>query len=252
MPTTLRSLERRLDLDFSDLITIFPVCPKCGKRYTLTRLYELPNPQCTRHAAQDHCTGKLYTEKRLADGSRKRTPKKSFPYNSLPATLGRILSQRGMAELIQHWRRDGDEPVDQDIPPPLDQEDRFDQVGLNDLFGDITEAWGWRSVGAGLERTFAGGEFVDLPTGNDTSSLSRLPLGLNLGMNMDGFRAFKGKFTSGSSYSVNGLYIVINNLPFHQRTLIENTVLAIAIPGSKEPKGYWVSFRKDFRKKSSF
>ncbi|KAF8594306.1 hypothetical protein BDV93DRAFT_401515, partial [Ceratobasidium sp. AG-I] len=39
-------------------------------------------------------------------------------------------------------------------------------------------------------------------------------------------------------YSVNGAYIVVNNLPFYMRTLIENMILAIVLPGPKEPKGY--------------
>ncbi|CEL60097.1 similar to KIAA0564 protein [Rhizoctonia solani AG-1 IB] len=238
MPTTLRSLERRLALDFSDLLTIYCLCPDCGKRYTMEEVNGLRTPQCTRHVAQDRCTGELYTEKRLADGTMKRTPTKSFPYNSLPAAISRILSRRGMVELIQHWRRDDDVPVEYDVPCPLDAADWYERVDLHTLFGDITEAWGWESVGTGLRRTFDGENYVDVPTHDDPLSLSRLPLGLNLGMNMDGFRAFKGKFASGNGYSVNGLYIIINNLPFHQRTLIENMILAIALPGPTEPKGY--------------
>ncbi|KAF8596466.1 hypothetical protein BDV93DRAFT_454792, partial [Ceratobasidium sp. AG-I] len=39
-------------------------------------------------------------------------------------------------------------------------------------------------------------------------------------------------------YSVNGVYIVVNSLPFYMRTLIKNTMLAIMIPGPKEPQGY--------------
>jgi hypothetical protein len=52
------------------------------------------------------------------------------------------------------------------------------------------------------------------------------------------FGAFKGKFAAGGSYSVNGVYIVINNLPFYQRGLIENMLLAMVIPGPHKPKGY--------------
>ncbi|KAG8686236.1 hypothetical protein FRC09_014269, partial [Ceratobasidium sp. 395] len=68
MPTTLRALERRLGVNFSDLITIYPVCPTCSKRYTCEQLLAFDNPQ--------------------SDGSRKRTPTKSFPYSSIIAALG--------------------------------------------------------------------------------------------------------------------------------------------------------------------
>ncbi|KAG8729059.1 hypothetical protein FRC10_004321 [Ceratobasidium sp. 414] len=52
-------------------------------------------------------------------------------------------------------------------------------------------------------------------------------------MNLDGFEPLQVGFGA-SSYSVNGVYIIINNLPFYMRTLIENVILA----GPKEPKGY--------------
>ncbi|KAG8683364.1 hypothetical protein FRC08_014326 [Ceratobasidium sp. 394] len=57
-------------------------------------------------------------------------------------------------------------------------------------------------------------------------------------MNMDGVWANQGKSTASGSYSVNGIYIVVNNLPFYLRMLVKNTTLAIVIPGPKEPKGY--------------
>lgn len=114
MPRTLRALERRIGMDFSDLIVTYPICPikDCGKRYTMDELNRLDNPQCTRQVADPQCPGILYTESVLADGKRKRTPSRSFPYNPLPAALGRLTSRIGIPEFMQHWRGPGDEPAD--------------------------------------------------------------------------------------------------------------------------------------------
>jgi hypothetical protein len=47
------------------------------------------------------------------------------------------------------------------------------------------------------------------------------------------FQAFKN-----GKYSVTGVYITINNLPAHLRTLPENMMLVIAMPGPGEPTHY--------------
>ncbi|QRV71999.1 Transposase family Tnp2 protein [Ceratobasidium sp. AG-Ba] len=239
MATTLRSLERRIGMDFADLITVYPLCPmpECGKRYTLEELNELPDPQCVRHVGELRCHGIMYTELTLVDGTQKRTPTKSFPYNSLPHALSRLLCRTGMTDYIQHWRRPGDEPADQNIPP-LMPEDWIGRMNLEDRFSDITEAWGWRSHSTGLQRAWNGEGYEDEPSGYEPLALSRLPFGLSLGLNMDGFQAFRGKFAASGNYSVNGVYIIVNNLPFQLRMLIKNMILAIVIPGPNEPKGY--------------
>ncbi|KAG9080901.1 hypothetical protein FS749_007867 [Ceratobasidium sp. UAMH 11750] len=169
MPLTLRALERRIDMDFSESITIYPICPveTCGKRYTFEELAALPDPQCTRHVAEPRCPGVLYTESTLADGTLKRTPTKSFPYSSVIRALGRLLSRVGIADFMQHWRRPGDEPIDDHIPPPPEPEEWFNRVGLNDRFGDITEAWLWRSQRTGLRRRYDGQVYADEATGDE-------------------------------------------------------------------------------------
>jgi hypothetical protein len=48
----------------------------------------------------------------------------------------------------------------------------------------------------------------------------------------------KGKYTAGGSYTSNGAYIVVNNLPYFERNLIENMILVMVLPGPKEPKDY--------------
>ncbi|KAH7333034.1 hypothetical protein B0J17DRAFT_736463 [Rhizoctonia solani] len=190
MATTLHSLERRLGLDFTDLVIIFPVCPEpdCGKRYAMEDLEALRNPQCVRHVGEDRCPGILYSETKLATGKQKRTPNKSFPYNSLPKALGRLLSRPSIARFMQHWRRNGDEPIEEDIPPPLDPNEWFNQIGPGNKFCDVSKAWGWRNQEVDLRRRWDGGlrEYIDEPTGEEPLSLTRLQYGLSLGLNSDG------------------------------------------------------------------
>ncbi|KAG9097024.1 hypothetical protein FS749_007234 [Ceratobasidium sp. UAMH 11750] len=236
MPTTLRALESRIGMDFSDVLTIYPVCPECGKCYTMDELFRLRDPQCIQHMADPQCSGILYTEATLADGTQKRTPTKSFPYNSLLAMVRQLLSHIGITDFMQHWRCDRDEPVN-NAPPPVQPQEWFNRMEQDNLFGQMDEAWGWRSQATGLEQHFVNGEYVDEARGVKPLSLSHLPLGLNLGMNMDGFRASLGKFVAAGHYSVNGVYIVVNNLPPHLCMLIENMILVIAVPGPKEQKG---------------
>ncbi|KDN33338.1 hypothetical protein RSAG8_13574, partial [Rhizoctonia solani AG-8 WAC10335] len=52
------------------------------------------------------------------------------------------------------------------------------------------------------------------------------------------YQVFKGKFSAFSSYSANGVYVIINNLPFYLRNLIENMILILVLPGPHELKGY--------------
>ncbi|EUC67692.1 transposase family Tnp2 protein, partial [Rhizoctonia solani AG-3 Rhs1AP] len=223
MPTTLQSLEQRLGMDFLDLITIYPVCPECGKQYMMEELYVLRGPQCQRHVG-DQCTGILYTESKLADGTRKRTPVRSFPYNSLIAALARLLSRIGIAHFIQHWRRNPDDFPLENPPGPRNPHVWYNRMDPHTRFSDISQASGWHAEATGQRR--------DMPI-----SLARSPIGLNLGVGADGYQVFKGKFAA-SSYSANGVYIVINNLPFFLRNLIENTILVLVLPGPHEPKGY--------------
>ncbi|CAE6422366.1 unnamed protein product [Rhizoctonia solani] len=250
MPTTLRSLERRLGLDFTDLITIYPVCPDpdCGKRYTMEQMEALLDPQCTRRVDGERCEGLVYTETTLATGKQKRTPLKSFPSTSLPDALGRLLSRPGIADLMQGWRREGDEPVHENVPPPLGPDEWFEQMGPGDKFGDMTQSWVWRTLESWVWRTLEVGlrrgwnevlqEYVDEPVGEAPLSLVRMQYGISLSLNTDGFQKHRGKYAAGGSYSVTGAYIIINNLPFYLRYLIENMILVVVMPGPKEPKGY--------------
>ncbi|KAG8683363.1 hypothetical protein FRC08_014325 [Ceratobasidium sp. 394] len=54
MPLTLRALEHRIGMDFSESITTYPICPveTCGKRYTFEELAALLDRQCMRHITE--------------------------------------------------------------------------------------------------------------------------------------------------------------------------------------------------------
>ncbi|QRW24938.1 Transposase family Tnp2 protein [Rhizoctonia solani] len=220
MPLTLRSLERRLGMDHSELIRIYPVCPEptCGRQYTMEQLYQLPNPQCTWNVGEQ-CLGILYTERLLANGTIKRSPSKSFPYIPLPAALGCLLSRPGMSKLCQHWRNNNnpnDEPTENPTRPQ-DPVEWFNNMPVNQQFSDISKGWGWRAHATGLTQQFING---------------------NLTLNANGYQANKGDYTAGGSYTSNRVYIVINNLPYFKRNLFENTILAMVLPGPTEPKDY--------------
>ena len=159
----------------------------------MDELYALPQPQCQRYVG-DRCTGILYTERTLADGTRKRTPVKSFPYNSLPAALGRLLSRVGVAHMIQHWRRNPDDAPLENPPEPQDPHEWYERTGVHTRFGDMTQSTSWHAQATGLRRRFDGELYADEPIGDAPLSLARLPIGLNLGVGADGYVLFQFKF----------------------------------------------------------
>ncbi|KAF8752758.1 hypothetical protein RHS01_07483 [Rhizoctonia solani] len=216
MPLTLRLLERRLGMDHSELMRIYPVCPEptCGKRYTTEQLYQLPEPRCTWNVGE-RCpvfyTQSVYSPMVLSSVARP---------NCFLTSLSLLLS------VVYCPAR------------PQDPVEWFDDMPANQRFSDISEGWGWRAHATGLTRQFIDGEYVDLPAGDFPLSLARLPLGLSLTLNADGYQANGGNYTAGGSYTSNGVYIVINNLPYFERNLFENTILAMVLPGPTEPKDY--------------
>ncbi|CAE7101351.1 unnamed protein product, partial [Rhizoctonia solani] len=141
---------------------------------------------------------------------------------------------------MQHWRGNDPRNAAPENPPlPRDMQEWFNEMGPHTRFGDISQSSSWHAQATGIERGLHGRpeRYVDVPTRNAALSLARLPLGLNLGLGADGYQVFKGKFAAGS-YSANGLYIVVNNLPFYQRNLNENMIVTLVLPGPREPKRY--------------
>ncbi|QRW07795.1 Transposase family Tnp2 protein [Ceratobasidium sp. AG-Ba] len=75
-----------------------------------------------------------------------------------------------MAELMQHWRHEGDEPDEE--AEPLRWQDWINQTPPNRRFGDMSEAWGWRTQTAGLKRTYDGETYADYQVGQHPLSLT--------------------------------------------------------------------------------
>ncbi|KAG8724752.1 hypothetical protein FRC09_014817 [Ceratobasidium sp. 395] len=193
MALTLHALERPIDMDFSESIMVFGACPIEGysKRCALEQIAALPNPRCIRHVADLCCSGVLYTEKTLADGTRKQTPTKQIPYDSLPHALSCLSSRSGVPDSMQPWRIPDDKPVDADRLdngniPPLAAQDWFDAMGPDRPFGTISEGCKWRTEATGLCRLLGGQELVEEATGEGPLSLTWMRLGLSLSLNMDG------------------------------------------------------------------
>ncbi|KAF8594301.1 hypothetical protein BDV93DRAFT_565570 [Ceratobasidium sp. AG-I] len=249
MAQSLRSLERRLGLNTDELIITFTLCQKCGTRYSPEQINNARNPGCSRYWNGLRCDNPLYDESTLYDGVLKRTPRKSFPYVSIIRLIERLLMRPGMKELMQHWRRN-DNPVDNE---PLSKDDWLETKGPQEIFGDISQAWGWRAEPVGLTRRWdaENNSYGDTVDDDGPISLASRPLGLSLSLNHDGrvnlhvfiayislylWRRFQS-FSNGK-YSVDGVYVVINNLPFYLRHLIENTMLVIVIPGPNGPTDF--------------
>lgn len=182
MAQTIRTAERRLGIDYSDIITTYTLCPKCGRRYSPTEIADRDanNNLC----ANNGCPGILFTERRLASGSMRRISCLTYPFASPIAWLRHMLLLSGIFELLQNWREDED---DVNHTAPITPEEWMDNIDLLRSLCNMCTGHGWCSTMAGLEHTF------DPDTGivHDWSPLdpprrfSSLPLGISLSMNTD-------------------------------------------------------------------
>ncbi|EUC60787.1 transposase family Tnp2 protein, partial [Rhizoctonia solani AG-3 Rhs1AP] len=233
MPLSVRSLERRLGMDTTRSIRIYTFCEGCGTRYSPEQIRSAPHPRCTYVIGDYECDKPLYTEVILYDGTRKRNPIKSCPYVPLHGSLERLLIRPGMKEIMQVWRGENPENRANDSPP-RDRQHWREHRPRN--IGDISQAREWWRIPIGLTRDeFSeedGGGYGDYLPEHLVALVSKL-LGLSFSINADGYQTF-----SNGSYSTMGVYITINNLPFYLRTLIENMLLVIVIPGPNEPTAY--------------
>ena len=183
-PETLRTLQNRLGMNIDDIIKIFALCPSCGTRYAMEYINRAPHHACIHLIAGEECGEPIYKETRLYGNARKRIPFKSFPYIPLPRSLERNLVRPGFPEIVQMWRRPGDEPRS---APPDTRRDWMARLNMDAPLKDMWDGWGWRNLPVGLDRQFdeETGRYGDIPTG-ELHSLVRLPLGLNLSINIDG------------------------------------------------------------------
>lgn len=144
MARTLRTVEKRLGVDTSKIITTYILCPSCWKMYHPSEFRTLQNPTC---AAPD-CSTMLFQMKRTTSEGIKRIPFKVMPVASLKTALARLLMRPGKWDELQHWRREGDhEPA-----PPITQQEWYATKALDEPLHDIYDGWMWRSVQTGMVR----------------------------------------------------------------------------------------------------
>ena len=113
----------------------------------------------------------------------KRTPSLILPYVPPSRAIQRMCLQPGKVAQWQHWRGPSDEFGIR--PPTTDR--GFDAYPDPDkLMHDITDAWGWRAIQAGLERRRNGSwEVRDVNILELAQQFIALPNGLVLQINID-------------------------------------------------------------------
>ncbi|KAG1794490.1 hypothetical protein EV424DRAFT_1353856 [Suillus variegatus] len=165
MARTLRTVEKRLGVDTSKIITTYILCPSCWKMYHPSEFRTLQNPTC---AAPD-CSTMLFQMKRTTSEGIKRIPFKVMPVASLKTALARLLMRPGKWDELQHWRREGDHKP----APPITQQEWYATKALDEPLHDIYDGWMWRSVQTGMESS---SRFLDIKILNKFMLRFRLEL----------------------------------------------------------------------------
>ncbi|QRW12268.1 Transposase family tnp2 [Ceratobasidium sp. AG-Ba] len=231
-PLTMRSLEHRLGLNTERHLIIYMLCSSCGTLYTPDYIEDTQNPNCT-HELEDGniCRTLLYTEVRLYGNVRKRKPIKQLPYYPVCKALESMLLRVGMHEAMQLWRGEGDEI---DNGPPLSKHDWYATTDEHAPLTGVHNGWGWRTQVLGMTREYnpETGQYGDVAP-DPPVALARSRFGISFSISIDGFRAFKK-----GPYTVNGVYILINNLPYYLRNRVENTIPAMIMPGPNKASAY--------------
>ncbi|KAG8796201.1 hypothetical protein FRC12_003166 [Ceratobasidium sp. 428] len=127
------------------------------------------------------------------------------------------------------------QPWEDEDDSPHTKQDWINSVPQNRLFGDISEAWGWKSEPVALQCEWNDQRrcYEDVPENGGIEALASKPLGLSLALNYDGFQTFGWR-----GYTSSGVFISINNLPYHLRNIVENTLLVMIMPAPNEPTSY--------------
>ncbi|CUA68002.1 hypothetical protein RSOLAG22IIIB_07684 [Rhizoctonia solani] len=87
MALTIRTVEQRLGLDSSDLITTYTLCPLCELSYDPDYINETDSDTCL----NGDCNGVLYDTRILASGQHKRVSRHTFVSAPVIAWLRRML-----------------------------------------------------------------------------------------------------------------------------------------------------------------
>ncbi|CUA68980.1 POC1 centriolar protein homolog A [Rhizoctonia solani] len=227
MALTIRTVEQRLGLDSSDIITTYTLCPLCERSYHPDYINETDSDTCQ----NVNCNGVLYDTRILASGQRKRVSRRTFVSASVVGWLRRMLNYPGISELAHHWQTEDH----QELVEPLSAEEWFAHLDMDRPLADFTDGLEWCSRAAGMDRVEdeETGEVEDRSLINPQIRLSSIPFGFSLTLSTDWFQP-----TREGNYSVGACYISLNNLPRHLRFLRENICLVLVMPGPKEPSDY--------------
>jgi len=178
---TIGTVEKQFGISTEGFIIYLVLCPTCWCLHLPCELSKLRSPFCPKIG----CPGILYSMKCLSDGTEKRMPSLILPYIPPSRAIQRMCLQLGKVTQWQHWRRQGDEPG---VRPPTTGQ-QFDAYPHPDLLlHDITDAWGWQAIQAGLECHCNGSwEVHDVDVHELVQQLVAFPNGLMLQMNIDGY-----------------------------------------------------------------
>lgn len=183
----------------------FVVCSSCHKLYPYKPAdspYNLHNPfvsHCTarRTPASPECNTPLWRDK-IRNGDRWAVPVRTYEHQDLKSWVGKLLSRKGMENLI-------------------------DASVVATPSGPVHDIWS-----SGVFKNLKGpsGEpFVPGPEGEGRIIFS---------LSVDSFNPFHMK-TAKQTVSSTGIWMVLLNLPQHLRYLQENMYLAGVIPGPDKP-----------------
>lgn len=181
MAMTLRTVERRLGLDPDAHITYYFICDHCWATHHPSRLGELPSHG---HCIVEDCPGTLFERKRFSDGKLHRIPVKVLSTASPKEVIQRLIMRPGKLAELNKWRSHP-----QDTPSakqPVDMDDWEGSLDEEFRMHDMSDAWGWNAIRAGLQRRKGGRwgvEDVDLNEVNQR--FVALPNGLVLIFNLD-------------------------------------------------------------------
>jgi hypothetical protein len=179
MARTLPTVEKRLGVSTTGLIIYYFICDVCWRIEHPSKLYKLNVPNCT----EEDCTGRMYTTKRLSDGTEKRIPTKILSYVPPKQFIQHQLRRPGKWDQLQHWRGPDDAPGE---VPPLTTTSYDAFVDLGKPICDVYDAFSWRAVKAGLQRRRGGRwEVEDITVRELDQRFVSLPCGLLLQMNID-------------------------------------------------------------------
>jgi hypothetical protein len=179
MARTLPTVENCLGVSTAGLIIYYFICDVCWRIKHPSKLYKLNVPNCTK----EDCTGRMYTTKRLSDGTEKRIPTKILSYVPPKRFIQHQLRRPGKWDQLQHWRGPDDAP--REIPPlTATSYDAF--VDLDKPICNVYDVFAWRAAKAGLQRRRGGKwEVEDISVRELGQRFVSLPCGLLLQMNID-------------------------------------------------------------------